>query len=260
MIPAPNYTQTPNVIFDNMSQMTNSEFKVICAIARQTFGWHKRTDRLSISQIVAMTGLSHRGVIYAIQSLLERDFIVRYPDGNGFQYGINVAEIDEDGADSAISAQEVVQSVHRDSAISAQEVVQSVHTQKKPINKHKESSSSSSDGDYAEIAQIAMSSGIYIGQIQSEMLADFIDEYGAANVKNAIAIAAGNGKLTLNYIGGILRRQRNGTAPQAKRTSTNNTNKEKDNGKDLLDGWLPINRTEIVGGADEPIDIDSITF
>ena len=122
------------------------------------------------------------------------------------------------------------------------------------------SSSGSSDGDYAEIAQIAMSSGIYIGQIQSEMLADFIDEYGAANVKNAIAIAAGNGKLTLNYIGGILRRQRNGTAPQAKRTSTNNTNKEKDNGKDLLDGWLPINRTEIVGGADEPIDIDSITF
>ena len=41
----PNYTQIPNAILDNMASMTMPEAVVVLAICRQTFGWHKKSER-----------------------------------------------------------------------------------------------------------------------------------------------------------------------------------------------------------------------
>ena len=59
----PNTTQTPNEIFDVlMATMKGDKLKVVMAIVRKTYGWHKDTDRIANSQIEAMTGLPKRNV------------------------------------------------------------------------------------------------------------------------------------------------------------------------------------------------------
>lgn len=73
---APNYTQTPNVIFDYwMKILSPAEYKVISFICRKTFGYHKIRDKISFNQIVNATGLCRRTVIYAIQTLIDHGLI-----------------------------------------------------------------------------------------------------------------------------------------------------------------------------------------
>lgn len=48
---------------------------VFLAIMRKTYGWNKKQDLISISQIQELTGLSRRSVIYAMQNLEAGKFI-----------------------------------------------------------------------------------------------------------------------------------------------------------------------------------------
>ena len=74
----PNPTQTPNELFDDhMKEMSGAELKVILAICRKTFGWHKDRDQISISQMMELTGLSNRAVIDAIKKLMGMGLIAR---------------------------------------------------------------------------------------------------------------------------------------------------------------------------------------
>lgn len=51
-IPKPNYTQIPNVFFDEMMHnMEKAELKVILYVMRRTFGFGKTGDRISLSQM-----------------------------------------------------------------------------------------------------------------------------------------------------------------------------------------------------------------
>lgn len=48
----PNTTQTPDEIFDRfLIELTHAELKVLLYIARRTFGFGKRKDRISLKQI-----------------------------------------------------------------------------------------------------------------------------------------------------------------------------------------------------------------
>ena len=76
----PNTTQTPNVIFDRlMYELPDDEFKVLCAIVRKTYGWHKDTDRISNSQFEKMTGIKKRQIQRAKASLKRRGLIAETP-------------------------------------------------------------------------------------------------------------------------------------------------------------------------------------
>jgi len=89
----PNYTIIPNIILDKMmSEMSESEFRVVIAICRKTFGWHKDKDRISISQIEKLTGLSHNAVIEGTKQALERGIVERHPISQSFEYEISVFE------------------------------------------------------------------------------------------------------------------------------------------------------------------------
>ena len=80
------HTQVSNDFIDKfMSQVSGSATKVFLTISRNTIGWHKDTDSISISQIQAKTGLSNRCVIDAVRELekigiiiVEKKFITRY--------------------------------------------------------------------------------------------------------------------------------------------------------------------------------------
>lgn len=96
-IPAPNYTQIPNVIFDYwMFHLSPAEFKVLMCICRKTFGWHKTLDKISLKQIQEITGLSRKGITDNLNRLLDLNIIIKeeyklYNGGNDAnKYGINV--------------------------------------------------------------------------------------------------------------------------------------------------------------------------
>lgn len=74
-IDKPNYTQMPNAILDNMASMTMPEFCVVTAICRQTFGWHRKSEKISVSQLQAMTGLSRHAVLDGIDAAIAHGWI-----------------------------------------------------------------------------------------------------------------------------------------------------------------------------------------
>ena len=89
----PNYTQLPNALLDiHMPHMKEAELRVVLAIARATFGWHKTQDKLSITQLMEKTGLTRQGVVNGIQSGVERGVIKREESGMGFIYSLVVED------------------------------------------------------------------------------------------------------------------------------------------------------------------------
>ena len=83
----PNYTQIPNrLLEEHMAKMGHAEFKVVMAVARRTFGWHKRSDRISLSQLEDLTGLSRPSVISGVQEAMERGVLERTESGNSYEY------------------------------------------------------------------------------------------------------------------------------------------------------------------------------
>lgn len=49
--------------------------QVLIAVLRKTYGWNKKCDQLSISEIVKTTGLCRRAVIYAVKNLEAKGMI-----------------------------------------------------------------------------------------------------------------------------------------------------------------------------------------
>lgn len=125
----PEHTQTPNTFFDVTLPHIKSigELKVLLAIMRQTFGWRKFSDTISMSQLQKITGLSHQGVANGLQLALEHGYIERTPHGQSFSYSLKllVKEVDQSSKlTSQVNRPEVVKQVDR-------QLVKQVDTQKK---------------------------------------------------------------------------------------------------------------------------------
>ena len=93
----PNTSSIPNILFDYwMLHLTPAEFKVLMCIARKTYGWRKDFDRISITQIEKMTGLSRKGITKNLDALIEHGLITKIKsktsDGDDApnQYEVNV--------------------------------------------------------------------------------------------------------------------------------------------------------------------------
>jgi len=128
----PNTSSIPNILFDYwMNILTPAEFKVLMCIARKTYGWHKTNDRISISQIEKMTGLSRKGISKNIEALIEHGLVTKIKsktsdgDDAANQYEIDVNCM---GGGSELSTLGVGNSVHYG-------VGNSVHPQKKTYTK-----------------------------------------------------------------------------------------------------------------------------
>lgn len=79
---APNYTQTPNDLFDEMlPEMGYAELKVTLAAIRLTLGWHRDRAKLSLKKMMSMTGLSRQAVLDGAQRAEKRGILSRSSDG-----------------------------------------------------------------------------------------------------------------------------------------------------------------------------------
>lgn len=78
-----NFTQIPNQALDTMSFRTPAENLVLFAVCRKTYGWQKTRDRISLTQIMALTGISKQGVLNCLKSLKLNNWIESDKDDYG---------------------------------------------------------------------------------------------------------------------------------------------------------------------------------
>jgi len=116
-IPAPNYTQVPNHIFDVMADMQGSELKVVMAVCRKTFGWHKKRDKLSLSQLIELTGLARHSVLTGIELAIERGILAKTADPSdnlgGFFFELVIIEEQAQSDPSTSAKIAPVQKLHQ---------------------------------------------------------------------------------------------------------------------------------------------------
>lgn len=85
-------TPFPNVLLDEiMPQLTDSEWRLLCVIVRQTLGWQvkgtgrrRSRDWLTQSQFRARTGRESSAISKAIESLV-RQFLIEVTTEEGFR-------------------------------------------------------------------------------------------------------------------------------------------------------------------------------
>lgn len=87
-----NFSQIPNNVLEKLItyDFTGTEFKIILKVIRQTFGYHKDKDWISLSQFQGTTGKSRRNISRFIRKLVSRKTLVkRSSPGKNAYYSIN---------------------------------------------------------------------------------------------------------------------------------------------------------------------------
>ena len=121
----PNSFQVPNAVIDElMAELSGAEFKCYMLVVRQTTGWNKQKDAVSISQMMEKCSLSNRGVIDACEKLVELGLLTK---SKGFR-GMNVFSVNFDKV-ATCELTSPVNSAHSICELSSQIPVNSAHTQ-----------------------------------------------------------------------------------------------------------------------------------
>jgi hypothetical protein len=89
---SPNYTQTPNDLFEWLPQMGEAELRVTLCAIRHTFGYHRDSFRLSLTNMMLETGLSRQGVLNGAESAEKRGTLNRTQDGGVTTWVVNVID------------------------------------------------------------------------------------------------------------------------------------------------------------------------
>lgn len=100
-------TQIPNVLLDRlMPVIAPALWKIVCCVARQTYGWQKKWDAISLTQATKKTGLSKRCVIDSFAVLVKAGVLVLGEVGRyGQEYRLN-SSCDMDKACEILEPQE----------------------------------------------------------------------------------------------------------------------------------------------------------
>ena len=71
------YTQIANGLLDDLAraQLSGSEFRVVLAVVRLTYGFSVSTRRITAGQLMRATGIDRRGVRRAVSRLVERGIL-----------------------------------------------------------------------------------------------------------------------------------------------------------------------------------------
>lgn len=208
-IPESNYTQIPNVILDElMPLMSGSEMKVTLAIARKTFGWQKRQDQISISQLMELTGLSKPSVRAGIQAGIERGTISRTDTNSGFVYSLvlvkKVSPQDDTGGKKTYPP--LVKKFSPLEHKRGKEIYPTKESIKETIKK--EDVVVVSENSLGNIATIYENEiGLLTATISDELQA-MMEEYPNTYIEDAIKLAATANKRNLRYVKGILKNWR----------------------------------------------------
>ena len=226
------WTPVPNWLIEAMPDMSQSTLGIALVVARQTLGYRKEWDTISISQFMEATGMSRPTVVTAIESGAGRWF-ERRQRGNSFEYQL-VKFLNQNGkeilpVDEPASKEILPESVKKFNQ-NGKEIEHTKEERKK--------TTTTSDGDkpspprhetdsgFAEAYALVQKNfpGTYSADsLDSDILGDMVDEHGAEKTCAAIRIAVEQNVRRLSYVRGTLTRwatgestyYANGAAPNA---------------------------------------------
>lgn len=117
-----NSFNVPNAVIDEiMPILSDAALRCYLVVTRQTTGWQKTSDHISISQFMTKTGKSRNTVIKGCNELEQLGLIVKITDeSKSSEYTLNLSKI------CTSSKSEPVQNVNGGSSKSEQEVVQNL--------------------------------------------------------------------------------------------------------------------------------------
>jgi phage replication O-like protein O len=76
-----------------MPDMEKSELKVVLAVCRMTVGWHKTKDRLTVTRLMDLTGLSRQAVYDGIELGKERGILIQEETKqDGYIYSLDIQD------------------------------------------------------------------------------------------------------------------------------------------------------------------------
>ena len=88
----PNSFQTPNFFVDEcMAYLSGNEIKCVIVLSRKTFGWQKRSDRISKPQLIEATGLNGETLDGCMNYLMTIGLVLRLHENNARNEGIEWA-------------------------------------------------------------------------------------------------------------------------------------------------------------------------
>jgi phage replication O-like protein O len=85
------YVKIANELWDALckTRIPGECRQVLDCIIRKTFGWNKKEDRISYSQMARMTGLKRENVIRAIKRLVQMKIVLKNNDSRVNSYMLN---------------------------------------------------------------------------------------------------------------------------------------------------------------------------
>lgn len=85
------YTAIANEIMERLYAITlsGSEYRVILCVLRKTYGWHKKVDKISLSQFEEETNLSRRQVCTILDRLVNNRLLFKEKNKNCNLYQFN---------------------------------------------------------------------------------------------------------------------------------------------------------------------------
>jgi phage replication O-like protein O len=70
------------------THFNSEEHSIFWTIVRKTYGWHKKSDRISFSQLEELTGMNRWNIAPTLKRLITRGIIIRTGEGQTLDYGI----------------------------------------------------------------------------------------------------------------------------------------------------------------------------
>jgi phage replication O-like protein O len=86
------YTPIANELLDQLMKvnLSGSEWQLLIAILRKTYGFQKKTDWITLSQFAKITGIERRNVHRTLKKLSSKQMtVVQIDDNNRLKYGFN---------------------------------------------------------------------------------------------------------------------------------------------------------------------------
>jgi len=78
---SPNYTQVPNDLFDRLGEFEKADLKVLLAVIRATFGYHRDRAKITTREMATITRLSVASIQPAAEKLEKMGLIEQIKDG-----------------------------------------------------------------------------------------------------------------------------------------------------------------------------------
>ena len=85
------YVKIANELIEQLARLylSGNEWRVVLVVIRKTYGWNKKTDKISLTQFQELTKLSRPSVVRALKKLVAKQILVAKQQPFINEYGLN---------------------------------------------------------------------------------------------------------------------------------------------------------------------------